>query len=107
MSKPSTFFIVKFYVIFFQDSFIIDNGANGIWVWIGKHASSKERVEAMRNAYGFVKKKNYPTSTPVSRVVESGEPMEFKALFKNWIDKDLTTINNKNSTGIEIQYIMY
>ena len=43
-----------------KDSFIIDNGAFGLWVWVGKKASSAERTEAMRNAQGFIKKKgNY------------------------------------------------
>jgi hypothetical protein len=28
----------------------VDNGKNGIWVWIGKKSSPKERTEAMRNA---------------------------------------------------------
>lgn len=40
-----------------KDSFIIDNGSFGIWVWVGKRASHKERTEAMRNAQGFIKKK--------------------------------------------------
>ena len=40
-----------------SDAFIIDNGQLGIWVWIGKKASKEERVEAMRNAQGFIKKK--------------------------------------------------
>ena len=40
-----------------KDSFIIDNGAFGLWVWVGKKASSAERTEAMRNAQGFIKKK--------------------------------------------------
>lgn len=86
-----------------NDSFIIDNGALGIWVWVGKKASPKERVEAMRNAYGFAKKKQYPNHTPVSRVVEHGEPVEFKALFLNWTDKDITAakpqFNRTNSVN--------
>ena len=40
-----------------DDSFIVDNGSWGIWVWVGKRASAKERTEAMRNAQGFIKKK--------------------------------------------------
>ena len=40
-----------------KDSFIIDNGSFGIWVWVGKKASKAERMEAMRNAQGFIKKK--------------------------------------------------
>ena len=40
-----------------EDSFIVDNGDAGIWVWVGRRASKKERTEAMRNAQGFIKKK--------------------------------------------------
>lgn len=40
-----------------KDSFIVDNGGYGIWVWVGKKASQTERTEAMRNAQGFIKKK--------------------------------------------------
>ena len=36
--------------VVFQDSFIIDNGEAGVWVWNGKKASKRERSEAMRNA---------------------------------------------------------
>uniref|UniRef100_A0A1B6F7X6 HP domain-containing protein n=1 Tax=Cuerna arida TaxID=1464854 RepID=A0A1B6F7X6_9HEMI len=83
-----------------NDSFIIDNGANGIWVWIGRHASAKERVEAMRNAHGFIVKKQYPSHTHISRVVEGGEPTEFKALFLAWKEKDLiVTKNNINKSA--------
>ena len=35
-----------------KDTFIIDNGNFGIWVWVGKKASPNERTEAMRNAQG-------------------------------------------------------
>ena len=40
-----------------DDAFIIDNGALGIWVWIGKRATKQERTEAMKNAQKFVKDK--------------------------------------------------
>ena len=36
--------------MYFQDSYIIDNGEAGVWVWNGKQASAQERKEAMRNA---------------------------------------------------------
>lgn len=71
-----------------NDSFIIDNGQDGIWVWVGKRASKKEREEALRNAQGFITKKGYPAHTQVSRIVEHGEPPEFKTLFKDWKDID-------------------
>ncbi|XP_045178411.2 villin-1-like isoform X2 [Mercenaria mercenaria] len=66
------------------DSYIIDNGAAGIWAWIGKGSTKKEKSEAMRNALGFIKKKSYPNSTSVTRVIEGGEPTDFKCLFKSW-----------------------
>ncbi|ROT78895.1 hypothetical protein C7M84_002399 [Penaeus vannamei] len=71
-----------------SDSFIVDNGPDGIWVWVGKKATQKERDEALRNAQGFITKKGYPTNTKVSRVIDNGEPPEFKTLFKDWKDKD-------------------
>ncbi|XP_017769751.1 PREDICTED: villin-1 isoform X2 [Nicrophorus vespilloides] len=71
-----------------DDVYIIDHGIHGIWVWVGKRASDKERVEAMRNARGFVKKKKYPNNTSVTRVVEGSECLEFKMLFLHWTDRD-------------------
>ncbi|XP_055329268.1 villin-1-like [Paramacrobiotus metropolitanus] len=70
-----------------NDSFIIDNQKHGIWVWIGKKATKTERTEAMRNAQGFINKKGYPPGTPIVRVIDGGEPVEFKGLFKGWHEK--------------------
>lgn len=70
-----------------QDVFIIDRETAGIWIWVGKRASEKERGEALRNARGFVKKKKYPNSTQVARVVDTFEPVEFKMLFASWKDE--------------------
>lgn len=56
----------------------------------------------MRNAHGFVKKKNYPMHTPVCRVVEGGEPTEFKALFSFWKDKDAATVKTTVTPGQKI-----
>ena len=77
-----------------DDSYLIDNGSFGIWVWIGKRASQGERREAMRNAQGFIKAKQYRPDTPVTRVIDGGEPAEFKTLFKKWKDAgEITTFN--------------
>ncbi|XP_067943268.1 advillin-like isoform X3 [Watersipora subatra] len=67
-----------------KDSFIVDNGEAGVWVWNGKQASKQERSEAMRNAVGFCKKKGYANKTSVTKVADGGEPTEFKNLFKTW-----------------------
>ncbi|XP_052079404.1 advillin-like isoform X1 [Mytilus californianus] len=66
------------------DSYIIDNGSQGLWTWIGKGSSKKERSEAMRNAIGFINKKGLDPNTSVTRVVEDGEPTDFKCLFRDW-----------------------
>lgn len=89
-----------------QDSFIVDNGTNGIWVWVGKQASQKERMEAMRNAQGFSKKKNYPASTPVTRVIDGGEPVDFKALFKSWKEKNQSVGMGKTFTRGQIAKVV-
>ncbi|KAF5274961.1 hypothetical protein FQR65_LT04304 [Abscondita terminalis] len=77
-----------------NDVFIVDNG-NDVWVWVGKKVKEKEKSEALRNARGFVKKKNYPNNTRVTRVVDEEEPLEFKMLFLHWKDK------NDNKTALK------
>jgi len=67
-----------------SDAFIIDNGSAGVWVWIGKKASQKERSEAMRNAAAFVGTKEYDANTRITRVIDGGEPADFQSLFKAW-----------------------
>lgn len=40
-----------------KHAYIIDSGETyGVFIWVGRHASVKEKAEAMRNARGFVKK---------------------------------------------------
>ena len=63
----------------------------GVFVWVGKNASKQERAEAMRNGQGFAVKKDYSTKTNVTRVIDGGEPIEFRSLFKNWKVVDETT----------------
>lgn len=62
----------------------MDQETDGIWVWVGRKVSERERSEALRNARGFVKKKKYPAFTKVTRVVDGHEPPEFKILFADW-----------------------
>ena len=42
----------------------------------------------MRNAQAFIMKKGYPSYTPVTRVVDGGEPLVFKSLYKRWKEPD-------------------
>lgn len=38
-------------------AFIVDGGERrGVWIWLGRDSSAKDKAEAMRNARGFVKK---------------------------------------------------
>ena len=68
-------------------------------MWVGRKASPKERTEAIRNAQGYVKKKGYPSNTPVTRVVDGGEPTEFKALFTSWKEHNQTIGLGKQHSG--------
>ena len=90
-----------------DDSYLIDNGSYGIWVWIGKRASQGERREAMRNAQGFIKAKQYKPDTPVTRVIDGGEPAEFKTLFKKWKDAGEITTFGRYFNCINKNYLKY
>jgi len=72
----------------------------GVFVWVGKHASKLERSEAMRNGHGFALKKNYSTKTNVTRVIDGGEPAEFRSLFSNWKVADESVGFGKQTSGI-------
>jgi len=83
-----------------DDSYLIDNGNFGIWVWIGKRASEGERREAMRNAQGFIKAKGLKPGTNITRVIDGGEPAEFKTLFKRWKDVgEVTSLKKMSYAG--------
>lgn len=73
-----------------QDTFIVDNGPSGIWVWVGKRATPKERSSALKYAMELMKRKNYSHKTELTKVIEDGETIEFKSLFKTWniVEKD-------------------
>jgi len=49
---------------------------------------------------GFIKKKGLPNSTSVTRVIEGGEPSDFKSLFKSWPAPVATgKVYNNNKIG--------
>jgi hypothetical protein len=56
----------------------------------------------MRNAQGFIKARNLKTGTPVTRVIDGGEPLEFKTLFQSWRDKDDTKTFKRQTSGSTI-----
>eukprot|EP00056_Hartaetosiga_gracilis_P012462 m.198992 g.198992 ORF g.198992 m.198992 type:complete len:666 (-) comp13692_c2_seq2:133-2130(-) len=71
-----------------MDAFILDTGAAGIFVWVGKGAEKEERAFAMKSGIDFLKQKGYPNHTPVTRVVEGGETPLFKQNFQGWKEKN-------------------
>ncbi|XP_061661016.1 villin-1 [Syngnathoides biaculeatus] len=73
-----------------SDCYILDHGGSSVMVWKGKRASKAERQGALNRAVGYIKAKNYPTSTGVEVMSEGGESAMFKHLFKEWRDKDQT-----------------
>uniref|UniRef100_A0AAY4B097 HP domain-containing protein n=1 Tax=Denticeps clupeoides TaxID=299321 RepID=A0AAY4B097_9TELE len=73
-----------------SDCFIVDQGGAAIFVWKGKHATKEERHAALSNAVGFIKAKNYPTTTNVEVMCEGAESATFKQLFKSWMEKGQT-----------------
>lgn len=64
--------------------FLLDRGEAGVWAWVGKSVDIKEKLEAVRNARGFIKKKGYSTNVPVARAIEGQEPPEIKCLLRGW-----------------------
>ncbi|XP_055848668.1 gelsolin isoform X2 [Episyrphus balteatus] len=68
-----------------RDCFILDTGS-GIYVWVGKEATQKEKAEAMNKASEFLKTKKYPAWTQVHRIVQGAESAPFKQYFATWKD---------------------
>lgn len=56
----------------------------------------------MRNGQGFAKKKEYPVTTRVTRVIDGGEPAEFRSLFRDWKVREQTTGFGRQNSGVNI-----
>lgn len=67
-----------------ESVYLIDRGEAGVWAWVGRNVNARENLEAVRNARGFVKKKNYSGGVSVGRALEAHEPTEMKALVRGW-----------------------
>ena len=70
------------------DCFVLDTGIDGLFVWIGKESSQKERREAMNLANKYIEKNNYPKWLPVKRIIDQGEPPIFKSFFSLWTEPE-------------------
>lgn len=69
-----------------DDCFILDTKTAGIYVWIGKKATTQEKQAALKNGEEFIKQNKYPSWTPITRVVEGTENTPFKKYFSDWKD---------------------
>ncbi|XP_076291847.1 villin like protein quail isoform X2 [Lasioglossum baleicum] len=67
-----------------ESVYLIDRGEAGVWAWVGHNVNAREKLEAVRNARGFVKKKNYSNGVSVGRTIETYEPTEMKTLVRGW-----------------------
>ncbi|XP_017057093.1 LOW QUALITY PROTEIN: gelsolin [Drosophila ficusphila] len=68
-----------------RECFILDTGS-GIFVWVGKGATQKEKTDAMAKAQEFLRSKKYPAWTQIHRIVEGAESAPFKQYFATWRD---------------------
>lgn len=69
-------------------TFIVDGEAMGIWIWIGRNVAKPDKAEGMRNARGYIIKRNHPSFYPVCRIIDGHEPIDFVSLFPEWIEND-------------------
>lgn len=68
-----------------QDCFILDTGS-GIYVWVGRGATQKEKTDSLSKAQEFLRSKKYPAWTQIHRIVEGAESAPFKQYFATWRD---------------------
>jgi len=67
-----------------DDVFILDVGSE-LFVWIGRDCTKAEKSEGMRYATEFLEQDGgRPAWTPISRLVQGGEPSIFRSHFHNW-----------------------
>lgn len=69
-------------------TFIIDDEKKGIWIWIGRNASTQDKAEGMRHARGYILKRDYPSYYPVCRIIDGHEPIDFTSFFPQWDQND-------------------
>ncbi|XP_043208965.1 advillin-like [Amphibalanus amphitrite] len=70
-----------------DDVFIVDVGYV-VWLWVGRRAQQEERAEGVRFAEEYMKQTGRALNVPLCRVVDGGEPAEFRSLFGVWVDSD-------------------
>ncbi|KAK6059226.1 gelsolin repeat protein [Cooperia oncophora] len=69
-----------------KDSFVLDAGQAGIFVWIGKDCTLEERAQALHIGTEYIEAYGLPQWTSVTRVLESAEPVSFTQWFDEWVN---------------------
>ncbi|KAK0403039.1 hypothetical protein QR680_016687 [Steinernema hermaphroditum] len=67
-----------------NDAFIVDAVRGGVYIWVGKGCTMKERENAMVYAQKYVQDNDRPVWTQVVRVLEGAEPAQFTQWFSEW-----------------------
>lgn len=67
-----------------KDCFIVDSEAKGIFCWIGKECTKKEKRATISGAKNLMIQKNYPNYISLETVIDGGESTVFKSLFFDW-----------------------
>uniref|UniRef100_A0A8B9UV80 Villin-1 n=1 Tax=Anas zonorhyncha TaxID=75864 RepID=A0A8B9UV80_9AVES len=81
-----------------EDCYILDYGGHKIFVWKGKNSTKEEKQQAMSRALGFIKAKNYPSSTSVETENDGSESAVFRQLFQKWTVPSQTSGLGKTHT---------
>ncbi|NXI71371.1 VILI protein, partial [Anseranas semipalmata] len=81
-----------------EDCYILDQGGLKIFVWKGKNSNREEKQQAMSRALGFIKAKNYPSSTSVETENDGSESAIFRQLFQKWTVPSQTSGLGKTHT---------
>lgn len=66
-----------------NDVFILELNKH-IYIWIGRGANTEEKKNALIIGKSFLKTKNKPKGTRVSRIVEKAEDVHFKSFFNGF-----------------------
>ncbi|KAF1327086.1 Villin-like protein, partial [Globisporangium splendens] len=82
-----------------EDVFVVDLG-DVVYVWVGKGASDAERKNAITIATKYLQKHSRSLHTPITRVIEQGEPPVFQALFKGWTKPAVLDFSRQASVGV-------
>ncbi|XP_059054982.1 gelsolin-like [Achroia grisella] len=73
-----------------QDVYILDTISGGVYVWVGKQSSEREKTEALTKAQQVITSKSYPSWVKVTRIPQGTEPAIFKQYFATWRDVNMS-----------------